>query len=171
MLYSIFTCESGFLLNHCPSSAPSQNHTRTCAPTQVEPQPEGDPSLQPGSLTRTFEYFFVDNDSWPKVRTTVIQRQVLQLLVDGRLRLRITQTMPGLPQGVTKCTCSRANMRPSWHRIAYAKHTSTYCFAKPPEILCQRLTLSMRSPSLRSSYGAMYAGLAGLCTGLKCTYT
>jgi hypothetical protein len=50
-------------------------------------------------LARSFAYVFVNNDSWPKVRTPVNQEQVLRLLDDGRLQLHITQTMPDLPTG------------------------------------------------------------------------
>jgi hypothetical protein len=63
---------------------------------------EGHARLQPGSLTRNFSYVFVDNEPpilTPKVRTDVNQEQVLLLMDDGRLQLRITETMPGLPAG------------------------------------------------------------------------
>jgi hypothetical protein len=65
--------------------------------------PGGHPSLQPGSLTRTFSFVYVNNKSTiaGPVRTPVHQEQVLRLLDDDRLQLRITQTMPNLPQGET----------------------------------------------------------------------
>ena len=96
VVYSVIPCR--FAAKQLQSVWPHTN----LAPVRYPPliDPTAPPQEAPeGHLTRSFSYVFVNNDSWPKVRTPVNQDQLLRLLDDGRLQLHITQTMPDLPTG------------------------------------------------------------------------